>query len=49
MFEDRYDMTDELAIAFHQLKDSIRSQSLEEHSGEDEVGDDDEFFDAFEA
>lgn len=49
LFEDRYDMTDELAIAFHQLKDSIRSQSLEEHRGEDEVGDDDEFFDAFEA
>ncbi|RGP58391.1 ankyrin repeat domain-containing protein 44 [Fusarium sporotrichioides] len=48
LFEDRYDMTDQLAIAFHQLKDSIRSQSLEEHKGEDEVGDDDIFFDAFE-
>ncbi|CAJ0553234.1 Ff.00g117460.m01.CDS01 [Fusarium sp. VM40] len=49
LFEDRYDMTDELAIAFHQLKDSIRSQSLEEQRGEDELGDDNEFFDAFEA
>ncbi|KAG5661365.1 hypothetical protein KAF25_005487 [Fusarium avenaceum] len=49
LFEDRYDMTDELAIAFHQLKDSIRSQSLEEQRGDDELGDDNEFFDAFEA
>jgi ankyrin repeat protein len=48
LFEDRYDMTDQLAIAFRQLKDPIRSQSLEEHKGEDEVGDDDIFFDASE-
>ncbi|EWZ30447.1 uncharacterized protein FOBCDRAFT_208775 [Fusarium oxysporum Fo47] len=46
IYEDRYDKTDELTLAFYQLKDSIRLQSLEDCQGEDEVEDPDEFFDA---
>ncbi|KAF4449470.1 hypothetical protein F53441_7264 [Fusarium austroafricanum] len=48
VFENRYDKTDQLALAFYQLKASIISQSSEGYKGEGQTEDEDEFFDAYE-
>ncbi|EWY82915.1 hypothetical protein FOYG_14998 [Fusarium oxysporum NRRL 32931] len=48
VFENRYDKTDELTLAFSQLKDSIRSQSSQDCQDDNEVRDMDKFFDAHE-
>ncbi|KLO78895.1 Uncharacterized protein LW93_4217 [Fusarium fujikuroi] len=48
VYESRYDKTDELTISFHQLRDSIISLSPYDYSSEDELGDMDQFVDAYE-
>ncbi|KAL7759106.1 hypothetical protein ACKLNR_011533 [Fusarium oxysporum f. sp. zingiberi] len=48
VYEKRYDKTDELTLAFSQLKNSIRSQSSQDCQDNNEVRDMDEFFDAHE-
>lgn len=48
VYESRYDKTDELTISFHRLRDSIISLSPYDYSSEDEFGDMDQFFDAYE-
>ncbi|KAF4345633.1 ankyrin repeat domain protein [Fusarium beomiforme] len=48
VFENRYDKTDELTLAFYKLKDSIISQSPKDNHDEGEIEDKEEFFDAYE-
>ncbi|PNP84964.1 hypothetical protein FNYG_01661 [Fusarium nygamai] len=48
VYESCYDKTDELTISFYHLRDSIMSRLPDGYSSEDEAGDADQFFDAYE-
>ncbi|KAF4435257.1 hypothetical protein FACUT_7286 [Fusarium acutatum] len=48
IYENRYDKTDELTLAFYRLRDSIRLQFSQSCQDEDKFEDTDAFFDAYE-